>query len=119
MDTVIPGVAPWDQVRANPQIWHFAFHAVTDLPERPVDGRQRPYFDYFYDTLSPDPTTVTDAARTAYAAAYRTSGALTAGFDWYGSFDRDAADNAQRSTVDAPDQVWTAIAGQPPVLRRR
>jgi len=102
MDTVIPGVAPWDQVRAHPRIWHFAFHTVADLPERLVQSRQRPYFDYFYDTLSPDPATITDAARTAYAAAYRSSGALTAGFDWYRSFDQDAADNADRTTTDTP-----------------
>jgi len=102
MDTVIPGVGPWDQVRAHPRIWHFAFHAVADLPERLVQSRQRPYFDYFYDTLSPDPATITDAARTAYADAYRSPEALTAGFDWYRSFDQDAADNADRTTTDTP-----------------
>jgi pimeloyl-ACP methyl ester carboxylesterase len=102
MDTVIPGVAPWDQVRANPYIWHFAFHTIAELPERLVHGRQRPYFDYFYDILSPDPTTITDAARTAYAGAYRSAEALTAGFDWYRSFGQDAADNADSSTTDTP-----------------
>lgn len=26
MNTVIPGIEPWSQVLATPQIWHFAFH---------------------------------------------------------------------------------------------
>jgi pimeloyl-ACP methyl ester carboxylesterase len=102
MNTAIPGVDPWDRVRSDPRIWHFAFHDIEDLPELLVDGRQRPYFDYFYDALSPEPSRITDAARTAYADAYRTRPALTAGFDWYRSLDDDAADNAGRARVDTP-----------------
>jgi pimeloyl-ACP methyl ester carboxylesterase len=55
MDTVVPGVDPWPQVVRNPYIWHFALHAVPGLPEHLVRGREREYFDYFYDVLSPDP----------------------------------------------------------------
>jgi pimeloyl-ACP methyl ester carboxylesterase len=49
MNTVVPGVAPWDDVVRNPHIWHFGLHAVPDLPEHLVQGRQAGYFDYFYD----------------------------------------------------------------------
>ena len=33
MNVAIPGLDPWDEVKRNPHIWHFAFHAVPELPE--------------------------------------------------------------------------------------
>jgi pimeloyl-ACP methyl ester carboxylesterase len=93
MDVVVPGVDPWDDVLRNPQIWHFGLHSVPDLPERLVRGRQREYFDFFYDALAADPTTITEDARRAYTRAYATDSALTAGFNWYRTFPTDAEDN--------------------------
>jgi pimeloyl-ACP methyl ester carboxylesterase len=40
MNIVIPGVDPWSEVVRNPSIWHFAFHAIPELPETLVTGRQ-------------------------------------------------------------------------------
>ncbi len=93
MDTVIPGVNPWNEVIRNPRIWHFAFHALAGLPELLVQGRQAAYFNYFFDALSVDPTKPTRKARAEYAAAYRSAESLTAGFDLYRAFPNDAADN--------------------------
>lgn len=111
-NTVIPGVDPWDHVYRNPQIFHFHFHAVPGLfhfhavpglPERLVEGRQRTYFDWFLDFLSDDPTRISDEMRDAFAAAYATPEALTAGFDWYRAMPQDAEDNAaDTSPVDTP-----------------
>jgi pimeloyl-ACP methyl ester carboxylesterase len=95
LDVVVPGVEPWTAVHANPFIWHFRLHAIPSLPETLVTGRERAYFDWFFDTLSPDPATVTDDARAIYADAYATPAALRAGFDWYRAFDRDAEANAE------------------------
>jgi pimeloyl-ACP methyl ester carboxylesterase len=94
MDVVIPGLEPWARVVANPYIWHFAFHAVENLPETLVAGHEREYFDHFYDVLAADPATITDEARSAHAAAYASRAALTAGFSWYRAFPRDAEENA-------------------------
>lgn len=97
MDTVIPGVDPWDDVLRNPYVWHFAMHSVPALPERQVRGRERDYFDYFFDVLSPDPSTITPAARAGYVQAYARHTALTAGFNWYRTLARDAQDNQEAS----------------------
>lgn len=97
MDTVVPGVDPWDDVLRNPFVWHFAMHAIPHLPERLVQGRQRNYFDYFYNALSPDPAKITNEARTEYVHAYATDSALTAGFNWYRALPQDAADNGERA----------------------
>lgn len=103
MDTVIPGVDPWGDVLRNPYIWHFGLHAVPDLPEELVEGRQARYFDYFYDVLSADPSRITPESRAAHAAAYGSRAALGAGFDLYRAFAQDARDNqAFTGTVDTP-----------------
>jgi pimeloyl-ACP methyl ester carboxylesterase len=93
MDVVLPGIDPWDEVIRNPYIWHFALHAVRSLPERLVQGRQAEYFRFFYDTLAFDPTKITPEARASYVDAYSTDAALTAGFNWYRTFARDAEEN--------------------------
>jgi pimeloyl-ACP methyl ester carboxylesterase len=41
MNTVIPGIDPWSQILSDRRIWHFAFHAVPDLPEALVRGHER------------------------------------------------------------------------------
>ncbi len=80
MDVPLPGVAPWDEFVRSPFLFHFALHAVPDLPERLVRGRQADYFGYFYDALSADPSKITEDARRAYQAAYASDSALTASF---------------------------------------
>lgn len=112
MDVVIPGVDPWEQVLRNPYIWHFSMHSIPDLPETLVTGRERAYFDFFYDVLSPDPTTITDEVRAAYVEAYRVDGALTAGFDWYRAFARDAEDNAALAAGPPTDTPLLYVRGE-------
>lgn len=93
MNTAIPGIDPWDEVERNPHIWHFAFHAVPQLPETLVAGHQEDYFRFFYDALSANRDGVGEHARRAYAAAYASPQALRAGFEWYRAFPKDAKDN--------------------------
>jgi pimeloyl-ACP methyl ester carboxylesterase len=95
MDVVIPGIRPWEEVLANPYLWHFAFHSIPKLPEQLVQGHQRQYFDYFYDAISADPSKITADARAVYTQAYATDGALTAGFNWYRTFPQDAEANKE------------------------
>lgn len=104
MNTVIPGIDPWDDVERNPHIWHFAFHAVPRLPETLVEGRQEDYFNFFYDALSANRHGVASQARRAYAAAYARPQALHAGFEWYRAFAQDVRDNraAHGQRVDTP-----------------
>jgi pimeloyl-ACP methyl ester carboxylesterase len=102
-NTVIPGVAPWDKVYGNPQVFHFHFHAVPELPEQLVEGRERIYFDWFLDLLSDDPSRISDSYRDRFAAAYATREALTTGFDWYRALPDDAEHNAADTRpVDTP-----------------
>jgi pimeloyl-ACP methyl ester carboxylesterase len=91
----IPGVDPWSEMERDPRIWHFNLHAVPDLPEALVAGRERLYFDYFFDVLSARKDGVPDAARDRYARAYARADALHAGFEWYRAFPQDKRDNLE------------------------
>lgn len=70
MDTVIPGIPPWDTVLANPYIWHFAFHSIPALPEKLVQREVRAYFDFFYDAISANTDAISEEARNRYTASY-------------------------------------------------
>lgn len=91
MNTAIPGITPWGEVVANPSIWHFAFHAVPELPETLVVGREAEYFAWFQRALSARPEGAEARAR-LHAPAYARRSALQAGFDWYRAFEQDACD---------------------------
>lgn len=94
MNTAIPGIAPWDDVVANPHIWHFAFHAVPELPETLVAGHEVEYFAWFQQALSARPDGTRARAR-RHAGAYARASALRAGFDWYRAFEQDARDSRE------------------------
>jgi pimeloyl-ACP methyl ester carboxylesterase len=102
INTVIPGIDPWDQVLADPRIWHFAFHNIPQLPEHLVHGRQRAYFDYFTRMLAGNAEAIDEAHRSAFAAAYQSHSALKAGFDWYRAMPADARHNRRSSTIRTP-----------------
>ena len=112
MDTVIPGIDPWQEVLRNPHIWHFALHAIPALPETLVQGRQAEYFDFFYNVLSADPSRITPRARAGYVSAYRSDAALTAGFDFYRAFAQDARDNAESGKTAAADTPLLYLRGE-------
>ena len=69
MDAFLPGVAGWENVYNDPGIWHFRFNGPT--PEALVRGRERIYFDYFWNDFAADKThSLPEADRVAYVAAY-------------------------------------------------
>jgi pimeloyl-ACP methyl ester carboxylesterase len=102
MNTAIPGVDPWEKVKGNPHLWHFAFYSVPFLPETLVAGNQRALFDYFYDNLSVDKNTISENKRDLYVASYLDPACLATSFDWYRAFPRDENDNAGYKPVDIP-----------------
>jgi pimeloyl-ACP methyl ester carboxylesterase len=102
LDVVIPGIDPWSEVLRNPHLWHFAFHSVPGLPEKLVAGREAPYFDFFFDALSADPTRIPRRARDAYVAAYARPDALRTAFEWYRAFEQDAKDNIESKEIAVP-----------------
>jgi pimeloyl-ACP methyl ester carboxylesterase len=106
MDVPIPGVDPWETFVRQPFLWHFALHAVPELPEHLVTGREREYLGYFYDLLSAHRNLPSAASRAEQIAAYESPDALTAGFDWYRAL---AADREHNLAVGAGAPVTTPL----------
>lgn len=102
MNTVLPGLEPWEEVLADPRIFHFAFHNVPDLPETLVAERERAYFDFFTDMRAGDPDAIGDKLRGDFARAYSRPEALKAGFDWYRALSDDASRNAAPADIATP-----------------
>lgn len=99
MNTVIPGIDPWAKVLSDPRIWHFAFHAVPELPELLVAGHQRAYFDFFISFLAGNKDAISEYQRAAFAHAYARLEALRAGFDWYRTLPVDAEHNSKSKEI--------------------
>jgi len=94
MDAFLPGVSGWEAVYNNPGIWHFRFNGPT--PEALVRGRERTYFDYFWNDFAADKNhSIPEADRKAYAAAYSRPGRMHAGWAYFVSFQQAAHDFAQ------------------------
>jgi pimeloyl-ACP methyl ester carboxylesterase len=96
MDAFLPGVAGWEAIYNNPAIWHFRFNGPT--PEALVKGRERIYFEHFWNDFAADRTkSIPEAARLAYTAAYARPGRMRAGWAYFVSFQQAAKDFARLS----------------------
>jgi len=93
MDAFLPGVAGWEGVYNNPDLWHFRFHGST--PEALVQGRERTYFDYYWNEFAANGTrSLPEADRQAYVIAYARPGRMRAGWGYFDSFPQTAKDFA-------------------------
>jgi len=108
MDAFLPGIGDWQHVWLLRDLWHFHFHGTTPLAL--VAGRERIYFEHFWNDFAADPKrSVPEADRHAYAEAYAQPGGMRAGFEYFKNFERDAQDFAQmgRTPLTMPVLVLT------------
>ena len=93
MDAFLPGIGDWTHVWLMRDLWHFHFYGTTPLAL--VHGRERTYFEHFWNDFADDPNrSVSEADRRLYAAAYAQEGGMRAGFEYFHNFEKDAADFA-------------------------
>ncbi|KQV94832.1 alpha/beta fold hydrolase [Pelomonas sp. Root1237] len=93
MDAFLPGVGDWKNVWLLRDLWHFHFHGETAL--QLVAGRERIYFEHFWNDFAADKTrSLSEADRQFYTAAYAQPGGMKAGFGYFKAFEQDAADFA-------------------------
>jgi pimeloyl-ACP methyl ester carboxylesterase len=110
MDAFLPGVDGGDAVYNNPGLWHFRFHGET--PAALVRGRERMYFDYYWNEFAADKTrSLSEADRKAYTEAYARPGRMKAGWAYFASFPQAAKDFAQLSQTRLTMPVL-AIGGE-------
>ena len=101
MDATIPGLAHTPEIFVSPAenvfLWHFTFNQLPDLLEMLIQGRERAYLAYIFDTRSDRRDAV---ALETYAEAYSAPGAPRAGFSYYRPIPRNASN--QRSGLPCP-----------------
>ena len=91
MDAFLPGIAGWETAYNHPGIWHFRFNGAA--PEALVRGRERVYFEHFWNDFAADEKhSLPKADRAAYAAAYARPGRMRAGWAYFVSFNQAAKD---------------------------
>jgi pimeloyl-ACP methyl ester carboxylesterase len=96
MDAFLPGVDGWEAVYNSPSLWHFRFNGPT--PETLVQGRERAYFDYYWNEFAADKThSIPEEDREIYTAAYARPGRMRAGWAYFVSFPQAAKDFAELS----------------------
>ena len=87
-------------------MWHFHFFGETPL--KLVKGRERIYFEHFWNDFAANPKkSVSEADRRFYTKAYAQPGAMAAGFEVFRAF--DAGRQGFRRT--GQDQAENADAG--------
>jgi pimeloyl-ACP methyl ester carboxylesterase len=96
MDAFLPGVPGWEPIYNAPNIWHFRFNG--EYPEKLVQGRERTYFEYFWNVLAADKLrSIPEADRKAYTEAYSKPGRMRAAWTYFASWPQLAKDFAQLS----------------------
>ena len=96
MDAFLPGVGRWETFYNDPRNWHFRFNGPT--PEKLVQGRERTYFEHYWNDFAADGThSIPEADRKIYTAAYARPGRMRAGWAYFVSFLQAAKDFGELS----------------------
>jgi pimeloyl-ACP methyl ester carboxylesterase len=78
LDAGIPGVTLPDALPIAPErawrTWHFAFHAIPDLPELLITGREREHLDWLLRRKAANPQAFSDADVDEYLRVFKKPG---------------------------------------------
>lgn len=97
----IPGLDPL-------RSWHFAFNQLVDLPEALVEGKERVYLEWLFNSFAYRPT---DVAVDEYVRAYSKPGAMRAGFAYYRAIPQSIEQNKKHALTPLRMPVL-AIGGE-------
>src|SRR6202795_1149753 len=112
MDAFLPGVGKWRDVWLMRDLWHFHFYGKTPLAL--VHGRERIYFEHFWNDFAANPRhSIPERDRRFYAKAYARPGGMRAGFEYFHAFEKDAEDFARfaQTPLAMPMLVLTGEKG--------
>ncbi|KAI4613309.1 uncharacterized protein J4E87_009956 [Alternaria ethzedia] len=105
----LPGTSCYENVKGTPDVFHFVFHQVPDLPEFLIAGKEREYLKHFFDKISYNSAAISPADLEHYALAYSQPGAIRAGLEVYRAFEKDAEENktwvAEHGKVKVPSML--------------
>lgn len=91
----LPGTTAYENDKRDPAQFHFVFHAVADLPEALVAGREEVYLRHFFDKNSLGTDAISQEDLKRYVADYAQPGAMRCAFEVYRAFEVDARENRE------------------------
>ncbi|MGZ5895251.1 MAG: alpha/beta fold hydrolase [Xanthobacteraceae bacterium] len=98
LDAFLPGIGDTSNLFLLGDKWHFHFYGKTPLAL--VKGRERIYFEHFWNDFAANPKhSVSEKDRRFYAKAYAKPGAMKAGFEVFRNFEQDAKDFAKYASI--------------------
>jgi len=101
LDAFLPGVGDWKDVWLMRDLWHFHFYGKTPLGL--VHGRERIYFEHFWNDFAANgKRSVPERDRRLYAKAYGRPGGMRSGFEYFRAFEQDAKDFAEFAKTPVP-----------------
>ena len=113
LDTLLPGFGDEEAAKFSPNgLWHLPFHAVRDLPEKLIVGKEDTYLNWFYDHYSYNQSAITPKDREEYIKQYSKPGALRAGFEYYRAIFEDAQQNKEYAAKQKLDIPILTIGGE-------
>ena len=89
--------APNAEIFMDTPPWWVAWHAVPDLPEAVVAGREGVYLDWFYTSLTFKQAGISRDARNQHVEAYTGVEAMRGGFEHYRAFATTTAQGREAS----------------------
>ncbi|KAJ7144643.1 microsomal epoxide hydrolase [Mycena epipterygia] len=92
----IPGTKEMEEQFGTVRQFHFQFHAVPDLPEALVQGREKIYLQHFFSKLIHKKGAISEADLNHYAAFYQQPNVLRRAFRLYAAFPDDGRDMKER-----------------------
>jgi len=91
---LLPGVGNWEATYHDPALWHYFFNGPT--AEALVKGRERLYFEHFWNDFAAERTRSLSAAdRSLYARSYARDGRMRAGWAYFSAFPQTAREFSQ------------------------
>jgi pimeloyl-ACP methyl ester carboxylesterase len=101
LDAFLPGIGAWRDVWLMRDLWHFHFYGKTPLAL--VHGRERIYFEHFWNDFAADAKhSIPERDRRFYTKAYARRGGMRAGFEYFRAFEQDAQDFARLAETPLP-----------------
>ena len=112
LDIVLPGFGLEEAAKFSPNgLWHISFHAVRDLPEKLIEGKEDTYLNWFYDWTY-NQSAITSDAREEYIKQYSKPGAMRAGFEYYRTIFEDAEQNKVYAAKQKLNMPILTIGGE-------
>lgn len=95
VDAGIPGLIPDELFKpANAsRIWQFYFHAVHDIPEFLIEGKEYAYLSWYFRNKSIVKEAISKSDEAFYVNQYMHQGVMSHGFEYYRAFPKSAEQN--------------------------